>query len=53
MLKDKLPDTLSDEQKIAKVKYLLQKMKHEGTITTDSDNKRLANWILNNERLTN
>lgn len=53
LLKDKLPDTLSDEQKIAKVKYLLQKMKHEGTITTDSDNKRLANWILNNERLTN
>lgn len=46
LLKEKLPDSLSDEQKIAKIKYLLQRMKQEGIIATDSDNKRLANWVL-------
>lgn len=46
LLKDKLPDSLSFKQKVSKIKYLLQKMKQEGIITTDSDNKRLANWIL-------
>ena len=38
--------SLDDIQKEAKIKYLLQKMKLEGIITTDSQNKRLANWIL-------
>ena len=46
LLKEKLPDSLSDEQKVAKIKYLLQRMKQEGIIATDSDNKRLANWVL-------
>jgi len=46
LLKEKLPDLLTDEQKVSKIRYLLQKMKQEGIITTDSDNKRLANWIL-------
>lgn len=46
LLIDKLPDSLDNKQKKAKIKYLLQKMRKEGIITTDSDNKRLANWIL-------
>ena len=46
LLFDKLPDSLDAKQKEAKIKYLLQKLKSEGIITTDSDNKRLANWIL-------
>lgn len=48
LLQDKLPDSLDVKQKEAKVKNLLQKMKQEGIITTDSDNKRLANWIMKN-----
>lgn len=46
LLQDKLPDSLDEKQKEAKVKYLLRKMKQDGIITTDSDNKRLANWIM-------
>lgn len=46
LLDDKLPDTLSVSQKQSRVKYLLQTLKVEGIITTDSPNKRLANWIL-------
>ena len=39
LLSDKLPDSLDDRQKEAKVKKA-------GKIKLDSDNKRLANWIL-------
>ncbi len=46
LLKDKLPDTLDDKQKESRVRNLLKKMKKDGIITTDSDNKRLANWVL-------
>lgn len=46
LLKDKLPDTLDDKQKESKVRNLLKKLRAEGIITTDSDNKRLANWVL-------
>ncbi len=46
LLSDKLPDSLDDRQKEAKVKNLLQKMKQAGKIKLDSENKRLANWIL-------
>lgn len=46
LLGEKLPDLLTEKQKVARIKYLLQKMKQEGIITTDSENKRLANWIL-------
>ena len=46
LLIDKLPDSLDEKQKEAKVKNLLQKMKKDGIVTTDTDNKRLANWIL-------
>ncbi len=46
LLSDKLPDSLDDIKKRAKVKNLLQKMKKEGAITVDSSNKRLAVWRL-------
>ena len=46
LLKDKLPDTLDDKQKESKVRNLLKKLRTEGIITTDSDNKRLANCVL-------
>lgn len=46
LLQEKLPDSLDEKQKNDKIRNLLQKMKRNGTITTDSTNKRLANWIL-------
>ncbi len=46
LLEDKLPDNLNDKQKESKVRNLLKKMKNEEIITTDSGNKRLANWVL-------
>lgn len=38
LLKEKLPDSLSDEQKVVKIRYLLQRMKQEGIIATEPDN---------------
>lgn len=46
LLSEKLPDSLSDKQKVDRIRYLLQTMRQEGIITTDSPNKRLANWVL-------
>lgn len=46
LLIDKLPDMLSSEQKEAKVRNLLSALRTSGIITTDTNNKRLANWIL-------
>lgn len=46
LLWDKLPDVLSEAQKESKIRNLLQALSNEDVITTDSDNKRLANWIL-------
>lgn len=46
LLKKKLPDSLDEKQKGDKIRNLLQKMKREGIIKTDSSNRRLANWVL-------
>lgn len=46
LLAKKLPDSLDEKQKKNKVRNLLHRMKQEGIITTDSQNKRLANWVL-------
>ncbi|MCD8198481.1 MAG: hypothetical protein LUE24_15200 [Lachnospiraceae bacterium] len=46
LLDNKLPDTMNEEQKVWKVKNLLHSLKRDGIITTDSPNRRLANWIL-------
>ncbi len=46
LLKDKLPDTMNDKQKLIKVQNLLQAMRKDGVIILDSDNLRAGNWIL-------
>lgn len=53
LLKDKLPDSLDYKHKESKIKYLLQKMKHDGIITTNNDNKRIAKWILVEKKKNN
>ncbi len=49
LLFDKLPEGLDEKQKKAKVRNLLSSLRREGRITTDSENKRLSNWILVNQ----
>lgn len=46
LLFDKLPDVLDERQKEYKVRNFLTFMKGARIITTDSQNKRLANWVL-------
>lgn len=46
LLIDKFPDTLSTSQKERKVLTLLTALKRNGIIDTDSDNKKISNWIL-------
>jgi ATP-dependent DNA helicase RecG len=46
LLSDKLPDALDEKQKDSKVRNILKKMKKEGIIDTDSDNKSLGNLVL-------
>lgn len=46
LLKDSLPDTMDEQQKIYKVQNLLQALRKEGKIETDSDNHRISYWRL-------
>lgn len=46
LLKDSLPDTMNEQQKIYKVQNLLQALRKEGKIETDSDNHRISYWRL-------
>lgn len=46
LLFSKLPDVLDEKQKVYKVKNLLSSMKASGLLTTDSENKRTAHWLL-------
>ena len=46
LLFSKLPDVLDEKQKENKVRNLLAAMKATEIINIDSDNRRLANWIL-------
>ena len=46
LLLSKLPDVLDEKQKEYKVRNLLSLMKAAGIIDTDSNNNRLANWVL-------
>lgn len=41
-----LPDTMDEQQKIYKVQNLLQALRKEGEIETDSDNHRISYWRL-------
>ena len=47
LLWDKLPDVLNDKQKERKILTLLTSLRNEGKIKTDSTNKQMSNWILN------
>ena len=46
LLWDKLPDSLSDDQKKHKVHNLLTALKNKYIIEKDGENQRKANWIL-------
>ena len=46
LLFSKLPDVLDEKQKENKVRNLLAAMKATEIINLDSDNRRLANWII-------
>lgn len=46
LLKDSLPDTMDEQQKIYKVQNLLQALRKEGKIETDSCNHRISYWRL-------
>lgn len=46
LLWDKLPDSLSDDQKKHKVHNLLTALKNKNVIEKDGENQRKANWIL-------
>lgn len=46
LLINKFPDTLSPSQKEWKVLTLFTALKRKGIIATDSDNKKISNWIL-------
>ena len=49
LLKDKLPDTMNEDQKERKITYLLSILKDSGQITRDGESKQLSNWILKND----
>ena len=46
LLWDKLPESLSDDQKKHKVHNLLTALKNKNIIEKDGENQRKANWIL-------
>ena len=46
LLADKLPDTMTDEQKERKILYLLTQLKNKGLITRDADSRKMTNWII-------
>ncbi|MCM1561803.1 MAG: hypothetical protein NC123_20065 [Butyrivibrio sp.] len=46
LLWDKLPDSLTDKQKEAKVVNLLTALRKANVIARDSDNQKTANWVL-------
>lgn len=43
LLKDKLPDSLSDKPKVAKIKYLLQKMRLE---ELSQQIRKIKDWLI-------
>ena len=48
LIKDKLPDVLTEQQKENKIRNLLYSMNKSGLIERDSDNYRQSNWQLAN-----
>ena len=46
LLADKLPDSMTDEQKDRKILSLLTKLRKDGIIIRDSESRQYSNWIL-------
>lgn len=46
LLADKLPDTMSEEQKDRKILYLRSQLKDKGMIIRDADSRKMSNWII-------
>jgi hypothetical protein len=46
LIVDKLPDVLSEKQKMNKVKYLLTSMRTEGIIELTPGNQSTSHWVL-------
>lgn len=46
LLLEKLPDSLTDEQKEYKIGNLLSSLRRQGVIRRDSDNQQTAYWVL-------
>lgn len=45
LLADKLPDTMTDEQKERKITYLLTMLKDADEIERDGNSRQLAYWV--------
>ena len=50
LLADKLPDTMTEEQKERKILYLLTRLKKKGAIVRDAESRKMTNWIINNDK---
>ncbi len=46
LLADKLPGTMTEEQKERKILYLLTQLKNKGEIVRDADSRKMTNWII-------
>ena len=46
LLLEKLPDSMSEQQKEYKIGNLLSSLRKQGIIETDSSNRQLGNWVL-------
>ena len=51
LLFDKLPDSLTAEQKNTKIRNLLSSLRIHGVIETDSENHQRSNWVLTKNRV--
>ena len=50
LLADKLPETMTEEQKERKILYLLTRLKEKGAIVRDADSRKMTNWIIKDDK---
>ena len=50
LLADKLPETMTEEQKERKTLYLLTRLKEKGAIVRDADSRKMTNWIIKDDK---
>ena len=50
LLADKLPETMTEEQKERKILYLLTRLKKKEAIMRDADSRKMTNWIIKDEK---